>query len=405
MGATRTSSGLGSSLSYGGHSARIIDAVLAGMIILRIVPGISIGLPPGQIALILLLAVAAFRRPTRSLRSVWWFPVVSLGVLGVLVLSGLLNDVDFVRRIVNVGSSLIFAGFLASGRIDPISVLKGMIAALVINTVLFYLGVAPDTYSGALSGFLGDKNVAGLYLVGVTLAALVFARTWPVRLLLIAGGAIGTALTGSRTAMAAFLASIVFLLLGRYLGMLFRLGFIGLLVYAFAWADENLAQIGVFATRTGSDDLRERIDAASLEKIQHAPFLGFGPSQGFVTIEDETWWFHNSYWNALAEGGWLLLILVIAIYTLTALTVPIVSAGRNDWQSSAIYAAVLGVMLAASRLGEVLLTAPAMLVIGVSLAVTIQRKERQHNATGTLEPWAAEQHPPVPAVGSAVQSR
>src|SRR5262245_47744804 len=110
------------------HSARIVDAVLMGLLVARVsVPGLDI--PVGQAAVVGLVAISICRRPTRSLSAVWWFPAVSAGLLLFLAAESQVNHVDFSRRLTNIAALLLMAGFLASGRIDVGSALKGLVLA------------------------------------------------------------------------------------------------------------------------------------------------------------------------------------------------------------------------------------------------------------------------------------
>ncbi|REJ08057.1 hypothetical protein DY023_01980 [Microbacterium bovistercoris] len=352
-----------------GHSARIIDALLGMLLIYRIaVPGVPLPIP--QLAAIVLIGVALFRRPTRSFATAWWYPLMTPLLLLFLVVETWANGLAPERRAGNLAVLMLFAAFLASGRIDIGSVLKGLGFALALNAVLFYVGVAPDDYEGKLTGYLQDKNAAALvYAVVAVLLLFVVRRTW-LHVLILIGGAAAIVATDSRTTMAAFAISLLFLFGSRWLRRGFQIVLLLGCVLLFLWADANLSTWGDYSvTREGSDEFRMRIDTASSLKAQAAPWYGNGLGQATVNLDSGTWFFHNSYEALVVEGGLVLLVVVLAMYAITGLGLSTrVQVDVLTLQSRSITAATLIIFLCATRLGEVFFAPIGFLVLGIGLA-------------------------------------
>lgn len=368
-----------------GHSSRIIDGLLAALLVVRGgLPFATFGVPPADLVAIALIFLAITRRPTRRLRYAAWYPVGVGAIVVMLVLSGMLNDIDWVRRVGSVGISALLAVFVATGRLDIGALVKGMLVGLVGNAALFYAGIAPDTYGGVLTGYLTDKNVAGLYFAIIPLLALTVLHRRRHQLLVLAIGGAGLWLTGSRTSMAAFVAALVIVFVGRHLPTVLRLGLMGALIAAFFWVEENAPRIGPFADRTGSDRLRDRIQAAAELRTDAAPWYGYGPAQTHVEVQGRFWWYHDSYLAARAEGGWLLLLLVLA---LIALAVLLPYAGSATSRARlVVQATAMAALLMATQLGEVFFTTPVFLIIGVGMQLQLMARGEDATPPAFLAP-------------------
>lgn len=351
---------------------RMIDLILAALFVARIeIPG-PMKLPLSDIAALALIALAAFRVPKRSLRPVMGYVYVCVFLLVYLAVIALINDVDPVRRLTRFGILMVLAGFIASERIDLRSALIGLGAGLVLNAGLFYAGVAPDSYGGVLTGFLEDKNRAGLYFVVFTLLVSLVVRTRWAKSIILVVGACGLVLTDSRTSMAAFVAALIWLVVSPRLGPAFRL-VLGLAIYlAFSWAEDNLAEIGQYAARAGSDALRSRIDAAALIKVEGAPWYGLGVGEGEVVVQGGQWLFHNSYLVLLVEGGWIMLLAVLALFVVVGFQVG--ARAKRTPDLVVVEAATVAVLLCATRLGEVFFTLPAFVLLGIGLLMRVQAR-------------------------------
>ena len=355
-------------------SSRILDVLLGALLV---VDGISVGagafrLPIAEAAGVALVLLAGFRRPRRSLANFGVLGVLAFGLLTFLAVSSTVNgidDEDWVRRIFRIAVLVCLAGSFASGRLDLRGALHGMITALVINIPLFYAGLAPDTYGGVLTGILGDKNVAGLYyaVIPVLLIATTTSRRHQVLLFAFAFG--GTALTGSRTSLAGLACALIWMIVSPRLGLTVRwilaIG-LGLGVY---WLSESLPRLGgYFDDRLGSDLLRERIQTASWEKATEAPWYGLGLGEAHVHLDEATWFFHNSFWGLLAEGGWPFLVIVLSAYVVLGMR-PFRHAVRTP-SRVAVEASTLIFLVCASQLGEVFITVTGALVLGAGLLLT-----------------------------------
>ncbi|MBO0981007.1 hypothetical protein [Microbacterium sp. SD291] len=368
-----------------GHSARIIDAILMSLLVYRVaVPGVPVPIP--QLAVIALIGIALFRRPTRSFSAAPWFPMVAPLLLAFLFIETWANGLSPERRGTNIAVLLLMAAFLASGRIDVGSAIKGLGVALALNTVLFYAGIAPDDYAGKLTGFLQDKNAAALvYAVVAILLGMTTRRLW-LRLVYLAAGAAAMIATDSRTTMAAYGAAVVFLLCGRWLRRALQSLILAAGVFFFFWAENNLASVGTYElTREGSDQFRMRIDQAAGLKAQAAPWYGSGLGEATVDLDSGTWFFHNSYDALVVEGGAVLLVAIVAAYAITGLGLSFthrVEVDVTSYQSRAITAATLVVMLCAVRLGEVFFAPIGMFVLGVGLARLLVPVEQVEKPAG-----------------------
>lgn len=353
-------------------NTRIVDAALMMFFVVRVAtPGI--GLPVNDVAGLLLVAIAAFRRPTRQLGGTTWFSAIAVILVAFLVIVAIATgpaqaDVTRLGRILIL---LFLAGFIASGRIDIVSGLKGFSVGLLANIPLFYAGIAPDTYGGLLTGFLNDKNVAGFtYAIMTVLLFLIYTKIWT-RILLAGAGVAAVVLTDSRTSMAALAAALIWLLCARYLGPFFRIILAALLLSGFFYAENNLSQVGAYAAREGSDELRDRIDAASLEKTLSAPWYGHGLGEATAEVAGDPWFYHNSYWGLITEGGYIFLIAILAVLAFAGFQ--FFGKGRQTPEARIVEAATIVILLCSFRLGEVFITLPTFITIGIGVGIYSQR--------------------------------
>lgn len=361
---------------------RLHEAILAALFVVRINVSGSLDLPVSDLAALALLGIACFRRPRRSLRPVMGYVYVCVLLLAYLAVVAIINDIDPVRRLTRFVILMALAAFLASARLDLRSVLIGAGCGLIINAGLFYAGIAPDNYGGLLTGFLEDKNRAGLYFAVLPLLIALAVRPAWAKAIVVAAGAVGLVLTDSRTSMAAFAAALIWLFASRALGPAFRAALAVVIFFAFTWAEDNLAELGKYAARSGSDALRGRIDAAALVKVGEAPWYGLGVGEGHVTVAGGEWFFHNSYLVLLVEGGWVMLITVVTLFVVVGFRF----GSRTPRTPDAIFveAATVAILLCATRLGEVFFTLPAFLLLGVGLSLRLAPRSRRERTAATL---------------------
>lgn len=322
-----------------------------------------------------LLAVAAisclalFRRPRRDLS--WVQPLIPLFVAALLYLAVVSSFAvpteeasDWHRRLLRLVLMTGFAFMISSGRIDLRSGVFGLATSLLVNAPLFYAGLVPDTYDGYLTGILLDKNYAGLVYCVVGVALLGVLRSPRLRAMSFVGFAGLLWLTGSRTSLAAFAAATLWMLIAPRLPLIGR-AILGVLIYTGVnLMSEDFSQVGAFSNRVGSDLLRSRIDAASQIKVGGSGFFGLGLGEAYVSINDQHWFFHNSYWSAQVEGGWPWLLFVVGVTVLLVIRPFQRPMSLGD---AAVQGAGVALLVCAWRLGEVFYTLPWALVLGLAI--------------------------------------
>lgn len=260
----------------------------------------------------------------------------------------------------------------ASDRLQLKSTVYGIVAALFVNVPLFFAGLVPDSYGGYLTGWTGDKNYAGLVYCLFGIMVLAYVKSGFTRFGIFVFFAGSLWMTGSRTSLAAFASAVVWLLVAPRINMVWRWVLAALIYTAVIITAEDYSQIGVFSDREGSDLLRARIDAASKIKVDGAGFFGSGLGEAVVELDGRAWFFHNSYWTALVEGGWPWLLFILAMLTIVALKPFAHTLNRDQIMAQALGIALL---ICAWRLGEVFMTMPWALVMAYSLQSWIYPQE------------------------------
>lgn len=143
---------------------------------------------------------------------------------------------------------------LVSGRIHFPSLVRGMAAGLVGNAVLFFAGLAPAPYGRFLSGYLLDKNQAGLAyaVVGILLVGVTVDRRRQVAVVVVTGALVRS--TGSRTSMAALACALLWFALRSRLNGPGRLALAAVFALVLPFVEERYAQVGQFTDRVGTDE-------------------------------------------------------------------------------------------------------------------------------------------------------
>jgi hypothetical protein len=337
------------------------------------IPVLPVPVPLAELAAIALVAIGVFRAPTRPLTRYRWYAPFWLTLLTYLVLESWINEVDWMRRLVRLAAMVTLSLQLATGRLDARSGLPGLLLGLAVNAALFYLRLAPDGYNGLLTGFLGDKNVAGLYYALVPLLALPFVKRTRGRFALLAFAGVTVFLTGSRTSIAALAAASLWVLLGRRLPLPLHLPMFVALYAGVQYLEANFAQAWIYSDRTGTDLLRSRIEEASWQKADSAPPYGLGLGEATVHLEGRSWFFHNSFLGLYVEGGWILLIAVTGLIAVVALPLLRSPSSRPP---AALEAAAIVLLFCGAKLGEVLLALPAFLLMGCVMANVLEQKRK-----------------------------
>ncbi|MFZ2503657.1 MAG: O-antigen ligase family protein [Nocardioides sp.] len=332
--------------------------------------------PLNELAMIVLLAFCALRTPPTSLRLPTWAPIGIVLMFGTLTLSAFLNDVTAERRLVHVVLYLGVVLALATGRVSLPSASAGMGTALVVVSGLGYIGLSTSAYTDRLTGYFSDPNVAAFYLT--TLGAVSIAHLpWPrLRWILVLLFAAGVLLTLSRTGLLAASFGLIWILVGRRLGVFGGAALVSFLVWLVGNLPDQLRLFGPFSDRTGSDALRERVINAELDLLRSAPIYGHGPGTSQVNVADQTFFFHSSYLATRNEGGWILLTVMLGL--LAAAFVGLVTYGRrNDVRAVWCQVALLTTLAMAVTLGEVFLEMPTAIALGYAIRtrLMLQRED------------------------------
>jgi hypothetical protein len=369
-------------LALGTERTRLVDALLGTTLLYAyLLPGVgafSVGL--GSMALLIGLSVT--RRPRFALDAIGWVVAGMLLAVGYAVLISMSSpDESFngwPQRALRLVGVILFLASLVSGRVHYPSVIRGVGIGLVANAVLFYAGVAPAPYGSALSGYLLDKNQAGLAsaVVGVLLLGVVGRRRERVVVLAVATLLVWE--TGSRTSLAALGCGVLWFVARPYLAPAARFATAAAMAYGLTFVQENYAQAGEFRNRAGSDLLRERIDELSAVKVQAAPWWGQGLGEAWVPLDQGNFFFHNAYWSLLVEGGWPYLIALVAPLVLINIR-PFRRGAPPSALALSAEAGAIVVIVCALRLGEVFGATAAMVTlaagcIGYLQVVEVQRR-------------------------------
>lgn len=338
---------------------------------------IALPVPPGVLVALVISAWAACVRPRWSIQ--WGGVLMLTGVLlfGYLVLVSMVNEMPWSQRVTKFVLLLCLAGAFAQRRIDVRSFIVGTMTMSVLNVVLFYAGATPNRYPPNLTGFYDDKNVAGMYyaLFGLLGLLVTRGRYWSAGWLLFSGTAVF--LTGSRTSISAFLLALAWLALRNRVSPLVRLILTGAAVWLLVFVESTFARIGMFADRTGTDLFRTQIEQAMADKVAATPWYGGGLNQGFVILGGvRRMWFHDSYLQAFAEGGWVFLVLTLVAFVVVGLGLfsPKLRVSREVLIAEA---SIVTVLVCAWKLGEVFMTIGAFIALGVAVGARFGRERTQ----------------------------
>lgn len=350
-----------------------IDFLLGALLVLN---NYTIGPAPFGVVLSgLIIAVAAFRRPTVHVRWGGVLYLLGLAVITYLILVSIAQGQPWAQRSFRFFLILTVAAAIAQRRVDLMSFFAGAAISPLLNAMAFYAGVAPNNYPPYLSGFYNDKNVAGFYyaLIGI-LGLLALPRRWTVPWLALSSALLF--LTGSRTSMMAFALAVAWLLLRNRLGMTFRLAATAAGVWMAIFIETRFAQSGVFGDRVGTDWFRQQIDAATEVKVGYTPPTGLGLNQGFVILEGGRQAFmHDSYAQAFVEGGYVFLYATILAFGVLALG--LLSPRKSVPRPLLIAeAATVVILVCGWKLGEVFMTTGAFIVLGLAIGARFGEEPR-----------------------------
>lgn len=367
-----------------GQEARILAEGTGSLVLLEIIAGaflVTMGVPlfgfPMGLLVLAVLALLRLSKPSRfdvPKRNI--FMLIMLGGLTYVAVAslnvGISTPDDVIRRLARISILLLVLILIADRRIDFRSLILGLAIGLTVNAIAFYTGIAPDRYEGALTGWLNDKNVSGLYYGAIPILMFgLFPRvSHRVLTLLIFLPLLWQ--TGSRTSMAGLLIGVFWILFAQKANVFLKFGLGAFVAWLFEWLQTNFADSPLFGDRTGSDQLRLRIDEASWEKVSSAPWSGWGLGQATVQIMDKTFYFHNSYWTLLVEGGLIWLVIVTGLSLLAVfIWKQNIPAGYRVLTAEAV---MVFLAICSWRLGEVILTLPWVFSVGLALSLTARPK-------------------------------
>lgn len=341
----------------------IIDALLFFVFMLD---RVAVGPMPVGVALCALLGFLGLTRRPRV--TVWFMQVLTfayIAVLAYLAVESTINGVAWQQRLLRFALLFLLMWVVADGRVDVRSAVAGLALAMFVNAVAFYLKLTPNDYPPYLTGWLGDKNVAGLWCGIIGILGLIMLRRGPVMYVWIATFAVLLFLTGSRTSMSAYAAALIWGVARGRLGPFGRVILAGVMAWALNFLETSMARAGVFADREGTDWFRHQIELATAAKLARSPWYGSGLTTAWVKLSEErSIWFHDSYASLRIEGGIPLVIVVVGFVVIVAGGL----FGRQISRETTISEmAMVVILVCAWKLGEVFFTSIAFAAYGVAL--------------------------------------
>lgn len=346
-----------------------------------------VGQPAGILVVGLVILLGTTRRPTHVLRHQYLIIGLYVLMLAAAIVVSQINGLDWVQRSVKMVILLLFGLTIAVGRVHLRSLLAGLTVGLLANVAFYYAGLTSDNYPPYLTGFLGDKNVAGLIYATFLVAGLVVYRARWAQITHIIVMAVALGLTGSRTSMAAGVTALIWVALRNRLPLLGRLVLGGVLIWVLGVVERQFARIGLFADREDTDWFREQIQIATELKVANAPWFGEGLTTAWVLIDGRRFmWFHDSYAAMRIEGGWIMIAVMTVLVGLFGLG--LLHRGRVGQPLLIAEGAFVAVLVCAWQLGEVFFTTPAFLVLGMAWRLRLGQPVNPLRTPGTAVPTA-----------------
>lgn len=339
-----------------------------------------VGVPAGEVAALGLGLIALFRTSDRLNGQPVWFTWAMVAIPLWLLGSGLLNNDLDLKRLAHMASYALLALALASGRIAIPSAVRGLMWGLPLSVAVSVAG-AGNGYVGRLDGLIGDPNAAAYYLLVLGLVVMAYCSRTLVAVLFGLFTAVSVVLTYSRTGLTVLIVAVPWLSYGRRLRLLAAAVSLAVTGWLVRNVSDDLRLWGPFADREGSDALRLRIIASEQAQVADAPLWGNGPGTSSVDLGGQTFFFHSSYYGVLNEGGWPLLVVLLAVLAgvFAALTN---GTGRGTRRTACLQMAMIASLMMAFTLGEVLLDLPMAVVLGVGIRHAMLTRPRPAEADG-----------------------
>lgn len=350
------------------------------------VPTPIVTMPVGTVVVMLFVLYKLTKPATLETRyNSLFFSIILFAVGWALFESLAFNGIsvdEAIRRAIRMAVVLLLALQIAQKRVDIRSLIFGVASGLIFNLIGFYAGIAPDNYGGTLTGWLNDKNQSGLYyaIFGFLFVAMVRKTSHRIAALVVTSGMLW--LTGSRTSLAAYAFAVLWLYFSHRLNLFGKAVLAWLFYLAVNYLEDNFARAGAFADRLGSDLLRERIDETMYRMIDVVPWYGGGLGTAQVPLQNRYFYFHNSYMTLVQEAGWLYMIVIVALMISAAFIWKQPRAQRIVIAE----AAMVIIIITSQRLGEVILTVPWAIVVGLALLYLNPDKDLDASDSGHHEP-------------------
>lgn len=349
-------------------------------------PGLTF--PFSLVGLALLIVYGLSRRPVRTFGPTGWVPWLLACVMIYLAFLSSTTPAtqyasDWLKRWVRMCAVVITAVLVATERIHVASVLRGLTVALLLNIPAYYLHLTPDFYPGSLTGFLGDKNKAGMFYAVSGVLLLWQARERFSRVVMTLVFAVPVYLTGSRTSLVAYFLGVAWTWVAARRPMPVRWALALGAYFLVNFVEANFSQVGQYADRVGSDLLRARIGVAVAEKVAASPPQGVGLGEAYVFMDGEVWFFHDAFATLRVEGGYFTLAAIVLVTVWIGLR-PFKNY-RPAYQGMVTQGATLTILLCGTKLGEVFLTIPWALVLGVGLNYILKGEPQSERAGADVD--------------------
>lgn len=355
-------------------SSRISDFLL--FVAIGLNGGLMVGpTTVGEIAAIPIVVLALFRRPERG-----WAPLGGSGLLvvvlgGWFLLSAVLAGTFPITRLGHVALYCALILVIGSGRVDVPAALRGSVVGLIIAGIQGVVTWGAGTYSGRLTGWLGDPNAAGYYVLVLGLCYLSIEHRRRRRIVIAAILLVLIVLTLSRTTLLGLGLVGLWVFLPARVPLSAKSALVFVLFTRISSIAESMKTTGVFAERGGSDELREQILPLEQALVARRPMIGHGPGTLTVTLDGDNWFFHSSYLLLRAEGGWILFVIMMAVIAAVAWRLAHPVSGLHN---KVLEGAILGTMVCAINLGNVFLDYPLAVALGAALWWASAPRSEQH---------------------------